>query len=142
MRAARLFFAAVVVAAIAAEIAAAGADMFELLGPNGNALCDGSDVFSGAPGGFGFAVINASADGSVSATVSLKKQEPNTTYVVRFIQGIADCLTADAEVTTNGMGNATVHVSEPSVSSHAFIAVDEGSLTASLDEFVTETYNH
>jgi hypothetical protein len=41
-----------------------------------------------------------------------------------------------------GMGNATVHVSEPSVGSHAFIAVDEGSLTASLDEFVTETYNH
>jgi hypothetical protein len=61
-------------------------------------------VFSGAPGGFGFAVINASAGGSVSATVSLKKQEPNRTYVVRLIQGIADCLTADAEVTTNGDG--------------------------------------
>ena len=135
MRAAKVFLAAVVVAAIAAGTAAAGADKFELLGPDGNALCDGS-------GNFGWAVINASADGTVSATVSLKKQEPNTTYVVRLVQGIADCFTVDAEITTNGMGNATVHVSEPSVSSTALIAVDEDSLEAGEDEFVTETYNH
>ena len=142
MRAAKLFLAAVVVAAIAAGTAAAGADKFELLGPNGNALCDGSGVLSGEPGNFGWAVINASEDGTVSATVSLKKQEPNTTYVVRLVQGIADCFTVDAEITTNGMGNATVHVSEPSVSSTALIAVDESSLEAGEDEFVTETYHH
>ena len=142
MRAAKVFLAAVVVAAIAAGTAAAGADKFELLGPDGNALCDGSGVLSGEPGNFGWAVINASADGTVSATVSLKKQEPNTTYVVRLVQGIADCFTVDAEITTNGMGNATVHVSEPSVSSTALIAVDEDSLEAGEDEFVTETYNH
>ena len=140
MKAARLFFAAVVVAAIAAGTAAAGADKFALLGPDGNALCDGSGVITGAPGGFGFAVINASADGNISATVSLKKQTPNTTYVVRLIQG-ADCFTVDAQVTTNGKGNATVHLSEPSVSTHALIAVDEGSLGAG-DQFVTETYNY
>ena len=142
MKAARLFFAAVVVAAIAAGTAAAGADKFELLGPDGNAFCDGSGVIIGAPGGFGFAVINASADGRVSATVSLKKQTPNTTYVVRLVQGLADCSTVDAEVTTNGKGNATVHVSEPSVSTHALIAVDEDSLSTGDDEFVTETYNY
>lgn len=141
MRAAKLFFAAVVVAAIAAGTAAAGADKFELLGPNGNAFCDGSGVISGDPGGFGFAVINASADGRVSATVSLKKQEPNTTYVVRLVQGGADCFTVDAEVTTNEVGNATVHLSEESVSSTALIAVDEGALFAG-DAFVTETYEH
>jgi hypothetical protein len=140
VRAAKLFFAAIVVAAIAAGTAAAGAGKFELLGPNGNAWCDGSGVISGDPGGFGFAVINASADGKISATVSLKKQEPNTTYVVRLVQG-ADCFTVDAEVTTNEVGNATVHLSEPSVSTKALIAVDEGGLFAG-DAFVTETYEH
>jgi pectate lyase len=142
MRRAKLFLAAVVVAAIAAGTATAGAGKFELLGPDGNAFCDGSGVFAGAPGGFGFAVINASADGSVAATVSLKKQEPNTTYVVRLVQGVDDCYTVDAEVTTNAVGNATVHVSEPSVSSTALVAVDEGALASGGDTFVTETYNH
>jgi hypothetical protein len=141
MKAARLFFAAVGVAAIAAGTASAGADKLELLGPDGNAFCDGSGVITGAPGGFGFAVINASADGTVSATVSLKKQTPNTTYVVRLVQG-ADCSIVDAEMTTNGQGNATVHLSEPSVSTHALVAVDEGSLSGGDDEFVTETYNY
>jgi hypothetical protein len=32
---------------------------FDLLGPTGSAAYDGSVVISGAPGGFGFAVINA-----------------------------------------------------------------------------------
>jgi pectate lyase len=137
VRTARLFLVGVLVAAVAAGAATAGAGKYELLGPDGIALCDGSGVLSGTPGGYGFAVINASADGRVSATVSLKKQEPNTTYEVRLVQGVADCYTVDAEVTTNGVGNATVHVSEASVSTHALIAVDGGG-----DMFVTETYSH
>ena len=141
MKAARLLLAAIVVAAIAAGTAVAGADKLQLLGPDGNAFCDGSGVITGAPGGFGFAVINASADGRVSATVSLKKQTPNATYVVRLVQG-ADCFDIDAEMTTNGKGNATVHLTEPSVSTHALVAVDEGSLGSGGDRFVTETYDH
>jgi hypothetical protein len=137
VRAAKLFLAAVVVAAVMSGVAAAGAGKYDLLGPNGVAICDGSGVLSGTPGGYGFAVINASADGRVLATVSLKKQEPNTTYAVRLVQGNADCFTVDAEVTTNGGGNATVHLSEAAVSSTALVAVDGAG-----DMFVTETYNH
>ena len=115
---------------------AAGAGKFDLLGPTGNAFCDGSGVIAGAPGGFGFAVINAPANGTVKTTVSLKGQQPNTTYNIRLIQGIADCFTVDATVTTNGQGNGTGQWSEPSVSSTALVAVDGGG-----DVFVTATYS-
>jgi len=118
---------------------AAGAGKFDLLVPTGIAACDGSGVFSCAPGGFGFAVINAPANGTVATTVSIKGQQPNTTYNIRLIQGQADCFTFDATVTTNGQGNGTVRVSEPSVSSTAFVAVDP---TTGGPNFVTATYNH
>jgi pectate lyase len=137
VRTARLFFAVVAVAAVAAGAATAGAGKYVLLGPNGNALCDGSGVITGTAGGYGFAVVNASADGRVSATVSLKKLDPNTTYAVRLVQGFADCFTVDAEVTTNGVGNAPGHLSEPSMSATALVAVDGGG-----EAYVTETYVH
>jgi len=116
---------------------AAGAGKFDLQGPNGSAFCDGSGVDAGAPGGFGFAVINAPSNGTVSATVSVKGLKPNTSYTVRLIQGVADCFTVDGTIVTNGVGNGTINVSEPSVSTHAFVAVD-----AAGAEYVTNTYNH
>ena len=143
-RRARALAVALVAACVLAGVAAAGGNgsgKFDLLGPNGNALCDGSGVLSGAPGDFGFAVINAPSDGTVSATVSIKGQQPDTDYVIRLVQGDADCFTVDAMVTTNGQGNATVHLSEPSVSTTALIAVDTGALFGT-PSFVTETYNH
>src|SRR6266576_583876 len=57
---------------LAGPAGAAGADKFDLLGPHGGAFCDGSHVVFGAPGGFGFAVINAPSNGTVETTVSLK----------------------------------------------------------------------
>jgi len=108
----KILVATLVVAGVTAGFAAAGAggsQKFDLLGPTGNALCDGSGVLSGAPGAYGFAVINAPSDGTVATTVSIKGQQPNTTYDIRLVQGVADCFTVDAMVTTNGQGNGTVH---------------------------------
>lgn len=118
-----------------------GARKFDLLGPNGNAFCDGGGVITGAPGDSGFAIINAPNDKTVEATVFIEKQKPNTKYVIRLIQGVSDCFTVDTTVMTNGQGNATIHLSEASTSSHAFIAVDTGALFG-LPAFVTKTYTH
>ena len=136
----KLFVATLAVAMITAGAAVAGgggAGNFHLLGPDGNAFCDGSGVISGSDGGFGFGIINAPGTKTVSATVSLKGLAPNTEYSVRLIQGIADCFTFDATVTTNGVGNGSVHLSEASVSTTAFLAVDGAG-----EAYVTETYNH
>ena len=116
-----------------------GAQKFDLLGPAGNAFCDGSGVLSGAPGNFGFAIINAPANKTVEATVYIEKQTPNTLYLIRLVQGQSDCFTVDTTVMTNKQGNATVHFSEPSTSSHALIVVDTPVLGV---HFVTKTYFH
>jgi len=126
---------AVPVIGLASPAGAAGAEKFALQGPPFAANCDGGVIFS-TPGDFGFAVINA-PNGTVQATVSLKKQQPNTTYDVYLIQGLADCSTVDATLTTNGQGNGTVHLSEPSVSTHAFVGLFGGA-----GGFVTDAYNH
>jgi hypothetical protein len=140
-RALKLFVATLVVAGITAGYAAGGgAEKFPLLGPDGDAFCDGSGVTSGEDGGFGFAVINAPGSGTVSATVSLKGLIPNTTYNVLLVQGF-DCATPDATITTNVMGNGTVHLSEPSVSTHVVIAVCIG-VCGDGETYVTETYFH
>jgi hypothetical protein len=139
-RALKLFVATLVVAMITAAAAVAGgggAGNFHLLGPDGNAFCDGSGVISGSDGGFGFAIINAPGGQTVSTTVKLKKLDPNTVYSIRLVQGVADCFTFDATITTNKKGNGTVHWSEPSVSGTALVAVDGGG-----DAYVTETYFH
>jgi len=138
-RAAVLAFAAtmaVPVIGFASPAGAAGAGKFAINGPPFAQDCDGSSGFS-TPGDFGFAVINA-PDGNVQATVSLKKQQPNTTFNVLLIQGNADCFTVDATLTTNGQGNGTVHLSEPSVSTHAFV----GLLGGAIGGYVTDVYNH
>ena len=118
-----------------------------LLGPNGNANCDGSGVISGDDNGYGFAVINYDQDtNTVLATVSGKALEPNTTYNVELIQGIDDCYMVDGTLTTNGQGKGNVHVSEESVSGTAVIAVcsQDGFVgcAGSSELYVTETYNY
>jgi hypothetical protein len=112
-----------------------------LLGPDGSASCDGSGVVTGAPGDFGFAIINSPSNKTVEATVYIEKQMPNTLYLIQLIQGSSDCQTVDATVMSNKQGNATVHLSEPSTSSHAFIAVSTRVLFGP-PFFVTKTYFH
>ena len=141
----KLFLATLVVAGITAGVAAAGGSgsgKFPLLGPDGNAFCDGSGVLSGQDLGFGFAVINAPSNGTVSATVSAKALTPNTTYNVLLIQGVADCFTPDTTLTTNGQGNGNAHWSEADThSGTAFIAVCNGPC-GTADSYVTNTYFH
>jgi hypothetical protein len=127
-----------IVAAVATAVATAGSGKFELLGPSGNAYCDGG-VLAGDPGGFGFAVINLTGEGDVAATVSVKGLDPNTEYHVYLVQGPADRGTVDGTITTNGQGNGTIHVSEPSVSSHAWVGIETGGFS---QIYVTDTYNH
>jgi hypothetical protein len=132
---------ALVVTALGASVtAAAGAQRFDLQGPHGNVFCDGSGVLAGVADGFGFAVINAPANGTVAATVSLKGVQPDTEYSVFLIQGVADCGgTPDGTIMTNRQGNGTAYVSEPSVSDHALVGV----MTAGMATvFVTTTYWH
>jgi hypothetical protein len=142
LRTLRLLLATVVVAGVVAGVAVAGgggSGNFPLLGPDGNAFCDGSGVISGTDGGFGFAIINEPGSATISATVKLQSLKPKTTYFVSLIQGVSDCGTVDAIITTNGAGNGTAHMSEASVSDHAFIGLQEGGFTT---VFVTQTYFH
>jgi hypothetical protein len=138
-----LLLATLAVAGATAGVAAAvagGSMKTPLLGPDGNAFCDGSGAFSGHDGGFGFAVINYDKDtNDIMATVSLKGLDPNTTYNVRLIQGVDDCFTSDGSFTTNGKGNGNICVSETSVSSHAFVALYDPTFD---DTYVTQTYNY
>ena len=73
-----------------------------------------SGLISGTPTD-SFAVINTHA-GNVSAEVSLKGLEPNTTYQVDLVQTPSgeSCLQAPGEtsLTTNGRGNGNAHWSE------------------------------
>jgi hypothetical protein len=57
--------------------------------------------------------------------VTLKALSPNTTYIVRFIQGIADCGETNATFRTNAQGKGHVFVSEPSVSTHPYVFVED-----------------
>jgi hypothetical protein len=133
-----LVVALVLGGAVASVAAGAGkADKFPLLGPYGGAHCDGSGITAGTEGGFGSAKI--SGTGTVEAKVSVKGLSPNTTYYVRFIQGVADCGTTDATFETNGSGKAHVSISEPSVSTHAYVFIEDGPAT---QFYVTETYFH
>ena len=73
-----------------------------------------SGLISGTPTD-SFAVINTHA-GNVSAEVSLKGLEPNTTYQVDLVQTPSgeSCLEAPGEssLRTNGRGNGNAHWSE------------------------------
>jgi len=92
------------------------------------ANCDGSGIIQSpttlpAPD-FGFAIINADPGGVVSTTVGIR-DIPNGYYTVRVIQGPDDCQTLDWSGYANSSGNVTIHLSEPGVSSTAFVAVDQ-----------------
>ena len=132
---------ATVAAAGLAAGAAAGAseaEKFALLGPYGGAHCDGSGITAGTEGGYGFATIGGHSH-RIRARVVVTGLDPKTTYYVRFIQGIADCGVTDATFTTNKHGNGHVSLSEPSVSTHAYVFIEDGPAT---QFYVTETYFH
>ncbi|RSM48920.1 hypothetical protein DMB66_45480 [Actinoplanes sp. ATCC 53533] len=63
-----------------------------------------------------FAIINFPSNGTVSATIKLKKLDANTTYQVRLVQtpnGLGgNCGAVDTTLTTNSQGNGTTHWSE------------------------------
>jgi hypothetical protein len=48
----------------------------------------------------------------VKATIQLRGAAPNTSYVLRLIQGTVDCSIVDGTVTTQASGNATITLSE------------------------------
>jgi hypothetical protein len=64
---------------------------------------------------------------------------PKTTYLVRLIQGVADCGVTDATFRTNVHGRGRVVVREASVSSHAYVFIEDGPAS---QFYVTETYVH
>lgn len=113
------------------------------------ARCDGSGIVNSpatvpAPA-FGFAIATV-PDGRLRATVVIH-DIPNGYYTVRLVQGLDDCRTTDWAGFTNGDGDATVHLSEPAVSSTAFVAVDQWAtyerVPVSVNaSFVTSTYWH
>ncbi len=144
----KVLLAVLLVACVGASAAVAGVtppQQFSLLGPEGNAWCDGSGVISGTASNYGSAVIAATPNGtaayrgSVATNVVLNHQQPNTRYEIRLIQGSNDCHSVDTTVMTDASGNATVRWVEPNVSTHAFVAVDPQGGGA---YFVTTTYYH
>jgi hypothetical protein len=145
--------AAVVIGALiyaASALAATAPDQFTFFGGfQAAAYCDGSGIVPSpqtlpAPD-FGFAIIGAPSD-QTDATVTIR-DIPNGYYTIRLIQGLADCHTIDWAGFTNAAGAVTVHLSEPAVSSTAFIAVDQYATFDGVPQdinssFVTETYRH
>jgi hypothetical protein len=97
--------------------ASAAALKVPLVGPNANFFCVDLQPADEAPApGPGFVIFNQDGAGVVHANVRLQGAEPNTTYVVRLIQGTpsgADCFDEDALFTTNGTGNGGVNIEEP-----------------------------
>jgi hypothetical protein len=134
-----------------AALAAPGADKFTFFGGFlAGAYCDGSGIIPSPQTvptpDFGFAVIGATPNGRVHATVAIR-QFPNSYYTVRLIQGLADCHTIDWAGFTNSSGAATIPLSETSTSSTAFVAVDQyatfGGIPMEINSsYVTETYRH
>jgi len=131
--------------------AASAPDHFTFFGGfQAAAYCDGSGIVPSpqtlpAPD-FGFAIIGATPSGQATATVAIR-DIPNGYYTVRLIQGIADCHTIDWAGFTNAAGTVTIHLSEPAVSSTAFIAVDQYATFDGVpfdinSSFVTETFRH
>ncbi|HEY1333284.1 MAG TPA: hypothetical protein VGF31_03435 [Myxococcaceae bacterium] len=130
--------AVLAIAGITAGVSAASAQQkFSFFGPYGGALCDGGGVVAGTEGDWGVAKIRGTS--TVRARVSMTHLDPNTTYYVRLIQGVADCGETNATFTTNSHGKGHAKMSEPAVSTHAYVFVENGPAT---QFYVTETYVH
>ena len=149
----RLAVAAIFVAAffnINTAPAAPGAEKLSFFGGfRAAAYCDGSGILPSPQTlptpDFGFSVFQA-PDGRVQATVAIREY-PNSYYTIRLIQGLADCHTTDWAGFTNSSGAVTVHLSEASTSSTAFVHVDQwvtiqGMVFEINSSYVTETYHH
>jgi hypothetical protein len=150
----RLAVAAILAGAlfsIDTAVAAPGAERFTFFGGFlAGAYCDGSGIVPSPQTlptpDFGFAVIQATPNGRVRATVAIREY-PNSYYTIRLIQGLADCHTVDWAGFTNSSGAVTVPLSEASTSSTAFVAVDQyatfGGMVFEINSsYVTETYHH
>jgi hypothetical protein len=150
----RLAASTLVVAAFlgtGAAVAASGAERFTFFGGFGAAAyCDGSGIIPSPQTvpvpSFGFAIIQAAPSGRVQATVAIR-DIPNGYYTVRLIQGVADCHTVDWAGLTNSGGSVTINVSEPVISSTAFVAIDQyatfGGVPFEINSSdVTQTYHH
>lgn len=117
----RRLFVLVAAVALAVALTASGASAaalkVPLVGPEANVFCvDVEPADESQSPGPGVVIFNLGEDGVVHANVRLKRAQPNTTYVVRLIQGTpagTDCQTVDAEFTTNVRGNGGVTVKEP-----------------------------
>ena len=133
----RTLSAILIVGGLVGVAAGSAAQKFSFFGPYGGALCNGGGVVAGTEGDWGFANIHGTSQ--VHATVHMKGLDPHTTYIVRFIQGIPDCGVTDATFRTNGMGRGHASMSEPAVSTHAYVFVENGPAT---QFYVTQTYFH
>lgn len=148
LAAATVLLGAVIVLSPTSALGDGGGQRMAFWGGFGAAAnCDGSGVIPSPTTvrvpAFGFAILNASSDGKVGATVAIR-DIPNGYYTVRVIQGIDDCNTIDWAGFANGNGNLTIHLSEPTVSTFAFVAVDQwatfdGVPVAVNASFVTDT---
>jgi hypothetical protein len=150
----RLAVAAILVGAffnINAAFALPGAEKLPFFGGfRASAYCDGSGILPSPQTlptpDFGFALIQATPNGRVQATVTIREY-PNSYYTIRLIQGQADCHSTDWAGFTNSSGAATVHLSEASTSSTAFVHVDQwvtiqGMVFEINSSYVTQTYRH
>jgi hypothetical protein len=134
----RAVSAALVVSGVVAGAAVASAgETFAFFGPYGGARCDGSGITAGTEGDWGHATISGTS--TVKAKVAAENLSPNTTYYVRLIQGEDDCGATDATFTTNSHGKGHATMSEPSVSGHAYVFIEDGPAS---QFYVTETYVH
>jgi hypothetical protein len=133
----RTLSAILVVAGIVGVAAGGAAPKFPFFGPFGGALCNGGGVVAGTEGDWGF--VHMTGTSKLHASVKMQGLDPNTTYIVRFIQGVPDCGVTDATFTTNGNGKGHASISEAAVSTHAYIFVENIPAT---QFYVTETYWH
>ena len=131
----------------AGAAAGPGAAKLPLVGPAANVFC--SDVqpipWEDAGTAFpGFVIFNQDMDADlVKATVSVKGWAPDTSYPVRLIQGgSGDCYIVDGTIETNGQGNGTLHLEEPtSAGSPAMqVIVDTGVMFGTPTVRATEPY--
>lgn len=122
-----------------------GAKKYPLVGPDAQLFCFSLTPTSNDVATLwqeGFVRFNVDDDaGILSAVVSLKGAEPNTTYPVRLIQGGAgDCQTVDGYLTTNGRGNGTLSISEPAVSDRAQVIINTDVLSGDPTYRATEIF--